>query len=294
MKTLGVRIVVLNYCGAELLPQCLPSIVRAAERAAHPTRVTVLNNPSGVPDDGSRYVRENFPNVELFQARENRILCSYNDYLPLIQEPVVILLNNDIRVAEDFVDPLAQHFQEDPKMFMVAPRVMSFDGAHNTAGASRAGIRFGLFWCEARYPDYEKDLMTPSRTYSSGFGAFSREKFLELGGYDDRYLPGIMEDVDLCYRADKAGYACYYEPASVVYHLGQASFKKKFGAQGTDTLAHRNTFLFMWKNMCEPGIRLRHLFFLPLRLLLAVLRGHWAFIRGFRDALQKQRALHKS
>ena len=282
---LEVRIIILNYNGAELLPQCLPSVVEAAQSAVFSTSVTVLDNIS--TDQGLAYVRKNFPSVHIETAPSNNFLCSYNDYLPKIDDSVVILLNNDIRVDKGFVDPLAQKFAEDAQAFLVAPRVLSFDGKHVEAGRSKAGLRFGLFWCDARYSGYESETDQPSRTFSSGFGAFSREKFLALHGYDTRYLPGIMEDVDLCYRAQKAGFHLYYEPRSTVYHMGQASFKKKFGAFRIAVIAHRNNFLFMWKNF-SGLFWLEHLFFLPLRLLFALLKGNFAMPLGFFEALRRR------
>lgn len=285
------RIVILNYNGQDLLPQCLPGIVDAAARSRSAVRVTVLDNLS--TDRGLDYVRRNFPQVHVETAPANRFLCSYNGYLAGISEPVVILLNNDIRVDPGFIDPLLAKFRDDPAAFLAAPRVMNFDGSAIEAGRSKAGMRFGMFWCEARYPGYEKDLLTPSETVSSGFGAFSREKFLALGGYDNRYLPGIMEDVDLCLAARRAGYRLYYEPASLVYHLGQASFKKAFGDSGISVIAHRNTFLFMWKNFGSAGFWLHHVFFLPLRLAAAALRGQWTLISGFWKAVQIQCRIKK-
>lgn len=278
-------IVILNYNGADLLPECLPSIVEAAKQSSFPVRVCVLDNLS--TDNGLDYVKTHFPEVEIFNSKENKVLCSYNDYLAVIDDDIAILLNNDIRVAPDFIDPLIQKFQEDPECFLAAPRVMTFDGTEIEAARSRSGVKFGFFWCNARYPGYEKEYMIPSETDSSGFGAFSRKKFLAVGGYDMRYFPGIMEDVDLCYHAKLKGYHLYYEPSSVVYHMGQASFKKKFGAKGTSIIAHRNTFLFMWKNFKGAGLWLQHLFFLPLRLVFAAMRGNTAMLAGFKEALKK-------
>jgi N-acetylglucosaminyl-diphospho-decaprenol L-rhamnosyltransferase len=283
-RQLQARIIILNYNGAELLPKCLPSIVEAARNAKCPTQITVLDNLG--PDSGLDYVAKNFPDVTIVKSESNRVLCSYNDYLPKIQEPIAILLNNDIRVDPNFIDPLIQKFKEDPKTFLVAPRVMSFDGTKTEAGASRAGIRFGFFWCDARYRGYEQEVDRASETFSSGFGAFSREHFIALGGYDDLYLPGILEDVDLCYKAKRTGLHLYYEPKSVVYHMGQASFKKKYGSLKISILAHRNNFLFMWKNFHGIGFWMKHLFFLPLRLLYALLKGNWGMILGFGQAVQ--------
>jgi len=258
-----------------------------AARKTSFARVTILDNCS--TDGGLDYVATNFPDCQIERAPSNRILCSYNDYLPQIKEPIVILLNNDIRVDRDFIEPLMAPFIKDPLTFLVAPRAMTFDGKRIEAARSKAKVRFGLFECKARYPGYEQEALRPSETFSSGFGAFSREKFLTLNGYDDLYLPGIMEDVDICYRAQKAGYHLYYEPQSIVYHIGQVTFKKRFGSFKTAVIANRNSFLFMWKNFSGPKFWISHLFFLPLRLIFALLKGNPALALGFFNALTTKR-----
>ncbi len=267
---MNIQIVILNYRGEKLLPQCLPSIVKAAEQSPYPCRVVVLNNPSDL--DGLSYVVENYPQVEVVQAPVNKVLCSYNAYLACVKDEIAILLNNDIRVAENFVAPLVEPFKN-PKLFMVAPKVMSFDGQTVEAADSRAEIRFGLFWCSARYPGFEVNIDKRGPTFTSGFGAFRTKLFNHLGGYDECYLPGIFEDVDLCLRAKKAGYELVYEPRSVVYHMGQASFKDAFKERGLEILAARNQFLFLWKNYKSFGFWVRHLFWLPLRLIFNLFRG---------------------
>jgi N-acetylglucosaminyl-diphospho-decaprenol L-rhamnosyltransferase len=279
----------LNYNGRDLLSDCLPSIMTAAEQAKTHTAVTVLDNQS--TDDSVAWIQKNFPKADIFKASANRVLCSYNEILPQIKEPVAVLLNNDIRVAPDFIDPLLEQFAKDPECFLVAPRVLSFDGTKTEAGRSKSGIKWGLFWCDARFKGYESELNVPSQTDSSGFGAFSRDKFVELGGYDDRFHPGIMEDVDLCHRAKKAGYHLYYEPRSVVYHMGQASFKKNFGVRGISVMAYRNNFLFMWKNFKDFRFRAAHILYLPFRLLFALLKGNTAMLEGFIQALKKKNAV---
>ena len=285
MSLPDARIVILNYNGRELLPRCLPSILQAARQSSAKVKVTVLDNQSR---DGSEGIMKDYPDAEFVLAPENLVLCSYNGYLKAIPEPVAILLNNDIRVDEDFIDPLLKHFA-DEKMFLAAPKVLSFDGSFLEAAATRAGFRWGMFWASARYPGHEREADIPSDTFSSGFGAFNTKAFLELGGYDERYFPGIMEDCDLCLRARRAGYKLVYEPASRVYHVGQASFHKKYGAKKTSEIAHRNTFLFIWKNYRGARYLAAHVFWLPARLLWAALRGNTPFLRGFWLALKTGR-----
>lgn len=264
---------------------CLPGIVKAAGKSKYQVTVAILDNLS--QDDGLDYVRREFPGVVIENAPKNRILCSYNEYLPRISEPVVVVLNNDIRVEEDFIDPLVTKLIESPENFMVAPKVISFDGKTLEAGRTEAKLKWGIFWASARFQDFEKQADTPSETFSSGFGAISRDKFLQLGGYDDRFAPGIFEDIDLSFRARQRGWKLYYEPKSVVYHMGQASFKKKFGDEKIRILAHRNNFLFLWKNFSGASFWLQHIAFLPLRFMYGILKGDTSLFKGFQEALRE-------
>ena len=278
-----VRIVVLNYNGEELLPLCVPSLVIAAEQATFPTGVTLLDNRS--TDKSVEWVKSHFPQIAIVRARENQCLVSYNEHLSTIEEEIAILLNNDMRVAPDFVDPLVRIFEEHPDAFLASPQSFAFDGAKYNSGRSRAEIRWGLFWSSVIFPGYETLKEKEGPTFASGTGAFHRKRFLRMGGYDHLYLPGIMEDADLGFRAWREGYRSYYVPTSRVYHRGQASFQKAFGKRGIVVLAHRNSFLFIWKNMTQARLFLEHfLFFIP-RILFSLLQGKPELLIGFYQAL---------
>ncbi|GEM_PF-506031 len=282
MKT---EIVILNYNGAELLPRCLPSIVEAARKASPPAQVTILDNRS--TDTGLDWVRKNFPEAKIFTAPENRFLSSFNDYLRQSDAEIAILLNNDIRVEADFVGPLVKIFEKHPDALLASPRAFSFDGSRYEGGRTKAGIRGGMLWSSGVFKGHEVLQHLPDYNFASGFGAFHRKRFLSLGGYDDLYLPGIIEDADLGFRAWRDGCRSYYVPESKVYHWGQASFEKAFGKKGILTLAHRNSFLFVWKNISDPWLLLQHFLFLVPRLVYALLTGRTEFVSGFSQALKK-------
>lgn len=284
---LTARIVVLNYNGEEILPKCIPSLIQAVKRSQYPVALTVLDNQS--QDHSKKIMLENFPEVDYVEAPENLVLCSYNDYVFRMKEDIAILLNNDIRVATDFIDPLMKLFENNSKLFLVAPLVKSFDETEIEAARTKTGFRLGMFWATARYDGYLEEYLKPSETDSSGFGAFSVKGFAEMGGYDQRFLPGTLEDIDICYRAKNNGWQLLYEPKSVVYHMGQTSFKKKYGVNKTAILAQRNTFYFMWKNFSGLKFWLSHLFFLPARLVFALLTGRINFLMGFWYALVRKK-----
>lgn len=282
---LKVQIIVLNYNGLEILPGCLPSIVEAARRSAYPTTVTVLDNRS--TDTSLEWVKENLPEVRRVTAPKNLFLVSFNDYFKQIEEDIVIPMNNDIRVDPGFVDPLVRVFEEHPDAFLASSQCFSFDGTRYEGGRSRAEIRWGLFWSSAIFPGSESRQNEFGYTFAAGFGALQRKHFLALGGYDDLYLPGITEDADLGFRAWREGYRCYYVPQSRIFHLGQASFKKAFGQKKVLTLAHRNGFLFLWKNLSDPSLLLEHGILLGPRLIFALLRGQPELFLGFCQALTR-------
>jgi len=188
-------------------------------------------------------------------------------------------------VEFDFIDALVKPFEEDKDVFMVTSRCMSFDGSHYEGGRCKSRIKEGLFWSACVFEGYEKKVMTAEFTMAAGFGAFDRKKFLELGGYDDLYFPGRLEDNDICFRAWRRGWKSLYEPKSVVYHMGAAAFNEKYGVDKTLALAHRNSFLFFWKNIRDLRYLFEHVLLLIPRLLHAAVTGNRALVKGFFEAL---------
>lgn len=280
-----IKVVILNYNGERILRECLPSVIEACRRAQTPSGLTVIDNRSS--DRSADVLRHDFSAVDVWVSPQNKVLCTYNEYIKRIDEPVVIFLNNDIRVDPDFIDALAKPFEKGEDVFMVTPRCMSFDGSRYEGGRCRSCIRGGLFWSASVFEGYENQIGNPGFTMAAGFGAFDRKKLLELGGYDDLYLPGRLEDNDICFRAWRRGWKCLYEPSSVVYHMGASAFNEKYGADKTLTLAQRNSFLFFWKNIRDGRYLLEHVLMLIPRLLHAALTGKWALVRGFGEALPR-------
>jgi GT2 family glycosyltransferase len=281
--SLRVAVVSLNFNGRALLEKYIPSLEAACRASRYKPELWVLDNDS--KDDSLLYLTKHHPSVKVFKAAKNKVLCSYNDWAEQVPCDVMIFMNNDIAVDEHFVDPLAQRFEDEQDLFFVTPRCLSLEGHHYEGNKTKAMIRYGVFWASSLFPGYESGTQTAGPTFAGGFGAFDRRKFLSLGGYDELYLPGRLEDADICFRAQKRGWRCLYEPASIVYHEGMATFHKVYGRKGTDIVNWRNTFLFMWKNLSDPFLWLAHVFWMPWRLLYALIFLRWDFVRGFGQAL---------
>ena len=282
----STHILVLNYDGRALLEECLPSVVEAARRSPVPCRVTVVDN--GSTDGSPEALARDWPEVGVVRE-PNRGLASFNAVLARLHEPVVLLLNNDVKLEADAVGPLLATFDRQSDALFAAPLCWTFDGLEYEGMRTRVRTRFGLVQGLCRVPGHESLVDRPDLTASAGpVLAVDRRKFLELGGYDPIYFPGRIEDLDLSFRGWMAGWRGYYVPRSVAYHRGFGSFGPAFGREGCERLAARNTLLFAWKNL--SGWRLaEHLAWLPARLAFALAARRSAFAPALFEALGRLR-----
>ena len=103
------HILVLNYNGRGWLEECLPSIRAAAARSPVSCPVTIVDNGS---TDGSReLVARRWPDAGLIRE-ENLGLASFNRVLARLDEPVVLLLNSDVKLEPNAIGPLLRPFEE--------------------------------------------------------------------------------------------------------------------------------------------------------------------------------------
>ncbi len=273
-----IDLVVLNYNGRRLMADCLPSVLRAAEASRHCCAVTVVDNDSY--DESLVWLREHYPQVAVIQM-PNEGLCSFNAALARLDGEVAILLNNDVRLAHDCVDPWVEPFvheyvADQRPCFMTAPRCDGTDGRGYEGFKTAVQWRWGLVQATALFAGHESGIEQPDWTASAGAAlAVRRRTFLALGGFDPRYLPGRLEDLDFAFRGYQAGYCARYVPEALVYHLGMGTFGPVFGQAGCDALALRNTLLFQWKNLRCPMHLGRQLTGLALRLAADVVRAPW-------------------
>lgn len=277
---------ILNYNGADFLSGCVASFLEAIQNSTYDCQLIVVDNVS--TDHSVSLIKTTYPNVRIMRMLKNRVLCSFNDAVSQSNSDIVFLLNNDLKADPFFIDPMVSIFKENEDAFLVTAKSLLFDGSYE-GGRSIPFMSYGIFATTCHFPGFEKLKEKSGYTFAAGFGAFHRQRFLDLGGYDDLYLPGRVEDSDLMLRAWKRGWKCYYQPRSLLYHMGGKSFKQRFGERGTMEIAHRNTFLFMWKNMESPRYWSSHLFFLLPRMIWMLAHGHWEFISAFVKALAKLR-----
>jgi hypothetical protein len=205
-----------------------------------------LGRRQRLDDDSREILAARWPDVRILRE-PNRGLASFNHVLARLDEPVVLLLNNDVKLDRDAVGPLVAAVASHGDALFAAPLCWSLDGTQYEGMRTRVRSRYGLVQGMCRVPGHERDAHRPDLTAAAGpVLAVDRAKFLALGGYDPLYFPGRIEDLDLGFRGWMAGWRGYYVPAAVAYHKGFGSFDPAFGRAGCDRLACATP-------CCSPG-----------------------------------------
>ncbi len=248
-RTEAVSIVIPNWNGRHLLEKFLPSVVEAARQIAG-SEIIVVDN--GSTDASADFVRQHFPDVRLLELGKNLGFGGgSNAGFRAAQHDIVVLLNNDMRVAPDFLRPLLDGFR-DEKVFAVSCQIFFGDPGRRReeTGLTEGRWEAGQLRVRHRADDRIRRAF-PCFYPGGGSSAFDRRKFLELGGFDRLLDPFYLEDTDLGYLAWKRGWKVLYEPRSVVWHEHRGTIGRRFTPRQIEDVLRRNFLLFCWKNIHE-------------------------------------------
>ncbi len=243
-----LSVVILNWNGRHHLERYLPSVV---EHTSGDAEVVVADN--GSTDDSLQWLRLKYPDVRVVRLERNYGFAEgYNRALREVETEYVLLLNSDVEVTAGWWQPLVDVLDAERDVAAVAPKLLS-DRERDKfeyAGASGGFIDYlGYPFCRGRIlstVERDKGQYDDRRDIFWASGAAlccRREVFMELGGFDADFF-AHMEEIDLQWRMQLAGWRIVVEPRACVYHLGggtlPASSRKVF-------LNHRNNLAMLYK-----------------------------------------------
>lgn len=302
-----IAIVILNWNGKALLEQFLPSVISNSDSA----HIYVADNCS--TDTSIDYISKNFPEITIIQNSENGGYAKgYNDALQHIEEPLFCLLNNDVEVTENWLDPIIKTFNEDENIAIIQPKIMDYKNKSYFEYAGAAGgfiDALGYPYCRGRiFESIEKDLGqyddVATIFWASGACLFIKNQvFKTLNGFDESFF-AHMEEIDLCWRAYNANYTTKYVGSSTIYHVGGATLHNSHPRK--TYLNFRNSLYTLTKNtdsklflrvlarMALDGIAgLRFLAQLKPKHFFAILKAHVSFYKNLSLLLRKRKSLVK-
>lgn len=250
-----IAVVILNWNGVKLLEQFLPSVIQFSEGAT----IYVADNDS--TDNSVAFVTENFPTVKIVKNSGNHGFAKgYNDALQHIDAEIYALVNSDIEVTENWLQPILDTFEREKQTAIIQPKILDFKNKEYFEYAGAAGgfiDKYGFPFCRGRIFDtVEKDNGQYNDNielfWASGACFFIRKNvYHELGGFDESFF-AHQEEIDLCWRAANEGHIIKYNSQTVVYHVGGATLQQ--GNPKKTYLNFRNSLLMMVKNLPKRGL----------------------------------------
>jgi GT2 family glycosyltransferase len=276
MSSKTYTIIIPNWNGKKLLEKNLPSIVALLS----PHHIIIVDDHSS--DDSVKFIRATYPKIQVIQKNIHEGFSStINRGVVKAKTEIVILLNTDIKPYKNFLQPLLIHFSN-PSVFAVGCLERAvINGKSYLHGRGKAHWEWGMY-----KNSFGATKNADTAWVSGGSGAFRTSIWKRLGGLDPLFDPFYWEDVDLCYRAKKAGYTILFEPKSKVTHYHDwGSILTNYSPWYIRRIIVRNKYIFVWKNITDPIIIGIHVVSIPLRLIKACIRLDTAHIAGFLNAL---------
>jgi len=247
-----VAVVILNWNGRNYLRTFLPSVIQHSKQA----EIIVADNAS--TDDSLNLLRMEFPSVKLILNEKNEGYAGgYNHALNKVDADYFILLNSDVEVTDGWIEPVIAMMEKDPSIAAAQPKILSQidKTSFEYAGAAGGFIdKFGFPFCRGRiFNTLEKDTgqYNDARRifWATGACMFVRSTmFKKVKGFDEKFF-AHMEEIDLCWRLQKAGGSVWYCPDATVYHVGGGTLSKTNPHKAY--LNFRNNLLMLYKNLPE-------------------------------------------
>ena len=232
---MDLSIIIVNWNAGAFLPGCLESIKSSLFRAQY--EVILVDNAS---TDGSIAVaQKRFPKTVIIENPDNLgFAAAVNQGIRVSSGKYILLLNPDTVLSPDTLQVMWDFMEKNKECGVAGCRVLNPDGTlqlacrRNIPTPMDALYRFvglsKLFPNSPRFSRYNltylpEDRLAAVDAVSGAFLMIRRDVVEQIGLLDERFFM-YGEDLDLCLRAKKAGYAVFYVPdTSIIHYHGQSS-----------------------------------------------------------------------
>ncbi|MDR1985031.1 MAG: glycosyltransferase family 2 protein [Prevotellaceae bacterium] len=301
-----VAVVILNWNGQKILEEFLPTVVKNTNYEY--AKIIVADN--GSTDNSLEFLSQKFPDIEQIILDKNYGFAEgYNKALKQINAKYFLLLNSDVEVTENWLESLVSYLDKNENAAACMPKILSYHKKTHFEYAGAAGgfiDKYGYPFCRGRILtnleiDENQYNMPVNVFWTTGACMLIRSKvYNELGGFDETFF-AHMEEIDLCWRIQHAGYSLACIPQAHVFHLGGGTLKTD-SPQKT-YLNFRNNLFMLVKNLPEKKfkrtilIRLfldslsAVLFLLSLKFshFAAVVKAHFHFYKSIKTLRKKRK-----
>jgi GT2 family glycosyltransferase len=250
-----ISIIVVNWNGKKLLPECLDGLRCQAYQDFH----TILVD-NGSNDGSVDFVTRNYPEVKIVAlSRNTGFSAANNTAFKSVKSKYVALLNNDAVADPLWLKSLVNAIETHPKASFAASKMLFYDYPDTIDRAGDAYTRAGIGLLRGRGVSADKYNSQEWIFGACAGAALYKTTMLEDIGFFDEDFFLLYEDVDLSFRAQLGGYKCLYVPEALVYHKASSSIV--YDSRISVYYSHRNLEWVYIKNM-------------PARLILKTILQH--------------------
>jgi GT2 family glycosyltransferase len=220
----SVAIVILNWNGKTLLAQFLPDVVKSIY-----SNLQIIVGDNASTDGSVEYIKRHYPQIRVISNKINYGFAEgYNKILTQVTADYFILLNSDVAVPPNWIEPVISLMETDPLIAVAQPKIKWHRERKYFEYAGAAGGYLDLHgfpFCRGRiFHTVEVDqgqYNDPKEIFWASGAAFfiKRKHWNESGGLDPD-LFAHMEEIDVCWRLKNMGYKIAYCPDAEVYHVG--------------------------------------------------------------------------
>jgi GT2 family glycosyltransferase len=296
----GVSVIIVNWNNANDLAECLGCLRRQSWRDFE---IIVVDN--GSTDDSVEMVRRQYPEARLIALPDNVGFGAGNNIgFRHAAGRYIALLNNDAFPQPAWLERMCQALENHPEVGFGACKILQYprtelvDAAGDALSIFGKGLKVG--WGQRDEGQYDSPRLVFGACAAAAI--YRRAMLEDIGLFDEDFSPANLEDVDLSFRAQLAGYRCLYVPQAVVHHRVSATLKR--ASVQSFYLHNRNNEYVFWKNMPWPLL----LALAPLRAMYVLsalvyhaaagrggpfLRAKWDAGRRLPSTWKKRRAIQK-
>lgn len=247
----SVTIIIVTWNALPLLQRCFPSV--AATDYSN-LEIVVADNASS--DGTAEWLRQAYPSVRVIRHPRNWLFArGNNEAIRQTGGTYVVLLNNDVEVPPNWLQPLIRELEALPDVAAVQPKLLQHERREvfEYAGACGGFIDYlGYPFARGRIfetlePDVGQYDDARDVFWASGAAMVLRRDALNQVGLLDERFEMHMEEIDLCWRLHRHGYRVRVVPESAAYHIGGGSLAK--GSPQKTYYNFRNSLLMLYKNL---------------------------------------------
>ncbi len=219
-----VAIVILNWNGKTHLQKFLPSVFNSV----YPNLEIIVGDNDST-DESVNFLRDFFPLVNVIRNEKNYGFAEgYNKILKQVEADYYILLNSDVEVTPNWINPVIDLMEADNMIAVAQPKIKSyFKKTHfEYAGAAGGFIdHLGYLFCRGRLFDFVEEDKGQYDNDTEIFWAAGCALFIKadiwkrVNGLDEKFF-AHMEEMDLCWRIKNLGFKIMFCSKSTIYHVG--------------------------------------------------------------------------